>query len=462
MLTSPFSCLVFLVTLGVSVDGAYLRLSLHDQSRFFNMWSVKGNPYDICDPVRQVLSKISIGFPIYRANCQAQSSNIVYMDVWTFYPTCFSSMKYEFERMLRSPTFLPDWSSSLITVDHYPGDRLPIKTALVHIKRGKMDTSDGQLIESRIVNLIKTHLNPAPDLVYSVPTTEVYKQEYFAVYIRKPDNTVTASTVGPNGYVAAITGVGPQKIFGHDELTYVAHTPWCPTGTDKQTSVYTVILEGPPQPAWTTKARQKLANMLSETKFSTEDDVHLDADLDDILETQGYLLVSYKVYMPDSEMRPERVKILSSEVEDLRIVRKELTWPNARCKKQPRNFHKLNTRVRIPIKTEEGPHTWRPTPSELKAAVVEARGTFINAIRESRFVEAIDLHRVEDIQADCMGGLFATGTIALRGTPLQSYSRLDLLNLVDSFNKELEGKFQFELEARFTTYSQFFCSNIWQ
>ncbi|GAA52981.1 pol-related protein [Clonorchis sinensis] len=174
------------------------------------------------------------------------------------------------------------------------------------------------------------------------------------------------------------------------------------------------------------------------TQFSVDEivediqDVNLDSDLDDILETQGYLLVSYKVYMQDNEMRPELLKIRSSEVEDLRIVRKELTY----------------TRVRIPLKTEGPPQAWRPTASELKAAVVEARDSFINAIRGSRFVEAIDLYRIEDIQTDCTGGLFATGTIALRGTPLQYYSRLDLLNLVDSFNSIFEDKFQFELEGK--------------
>ncbi|GAA50008.1 hypothetical protein CLF_103918 [Clonorchis sinensis] len=109
------------------ISGGQLYLTMHNQARFFNSWSVKGNPYDPCDPVRQVLSKISIGFPLYRVLCQVSSSNVVYMDIWTFYPTCFSSMKYEVERMLRSPTFLPDWSSWLITVEeirHADGNQM--------------------------------------------------------------------------------------------------------------------------------------------------------------------------------------------------------------------------------------------------------------------------------------------------------------------------------------------------
>ncbi|KAG5441929.1 hypothetical protein CSKR_107963, partial [Clonorchis sinensis] len=221
-----------------------------------------------------------------------------------------------------------------------------VKSWLVHIRRGKTTISNPRYLDFMATNLLTESLVPMPYLVYPVNLKEPYHQDFMAIYTAQSlsdeeQGEVTYKQVQPGAYVSTILGIMQTKDFELPEDTYLGKAPPCPSGSLRRTTVYTVIVEGPSYTTWTTKSLQTLAAKLAETEFVLDSGEKVDSDLDDILETYEYLLVSYRIYILDNKTPANLRTIRNPSITNLRITRDELPWPNAMCRKQTRPVSKL-------------------------------------------------------------------------------------------------------------------------
>ncbi|TGZ64526.1 hypothetical protein CRM22_006323 [Opisthorchis felineus] len=402
-------------------------------------------------------------FRMFRSICQADFANVFNLELWAFHPACFADVGRDLEVYLESPKFITN-ESSLVTVNRLPINRLPVKSWLVHIRRGKSAIRNSRYLDYVATNLLKETLVPKPYVVYPVNPHELYHQDFLAIYTPQSfaeaeREEVTYTQVEPVGHVSAILGIMQTKHFEVADESYLGNAPTCPSGTLRRTTVYTVVVEGPSYTTWTTKALQMLATKLSETEFVLDSGLKVDSDLGDIFETYHYLLVAYRVYMVDNKTPANLRTVRNPYISNLRITRDELSWPNAICRKQIRPVSKLNVRLRIPFQRHREAVKWNEQAVNFKTILLQADELFKDKIRSTRIPEALDLFRIDRIHEECSGQVIATGTAVLRTHELYTWNQLDMVNLVDSFNEFLEDKLPFEFKARFTSTSPYFCSN---